>query len=56
MWTSALFCAKNLRIFWNLWWSARTRGGGGWLGWATADKGERSIFREFVRTYFVYGP
>jgi len=55
MWTSALFDAKKLWIFRNLWF-VRTR----WKGLSQcrqfADKGEGSIFCNFVRTSFMDGP
>jgi len=48
--TSAIFCAKNFGSFKIYSVSSRTRGR---RGWASADEGEGSIFRVFVRASFM---
>jgi len=50
--TSALFGAKYLEIFRNLWCIRKDKGGRG----SCADRGGGSIFRDFVRTSFMDAP
>jgi len=54
--TSALFGVKTFGFFENFGVSARTRGKGLSQYGHFAYEGEGSIFRDFVRTYFMDGP
>jgi len=54
--TSALFATKNFKFFKIYGVSAQTMGRGLRQCVHFADKGEGSIFRDFVRTSFMDGP
>jgi len=49
------FWRKNLRIFWNLWCVHTDKGEGGWTS-TDILRIRGTIFRDFVRTFFMDGP